>query len=69
MPDMERRCVVRCPTSPGTPMPVAAVAFAVNARVAVPRRDLSYDCNRYLSLDLLTTDGARTVFAGRVAVM
>ena len=54
MPDMERGCLVRCLTSPET----VAVAFAMNARVAALCRDLSYDCNRYLSLDLLTTDEA-----------
>jgi hypothetical protein len=50
-------------------MLVAAVAFAVHAGVAAVRRDLSYDCDRHLSLDLLTTDEIRAAVAGRVAVM
>lgn len=40
--------MVRCPTSP------EAVAFAMNVRVVAPRCDLSYDCFRYFTLDLLT---------------
>ena len=41
--------MVRCPTSP------EAVAFAMNGGVVAICCDLSYDCIRYFTLDLLTT--------------
>lgn len=55
--------MVRCPTSP------EAVAFAMNVRVVAPRCDLSYDCFRYFTLDLLTNGEGVPSARGDVRVL